>query len=185
MSKYKYHIDGRSTAKGGLITLTVFLLIFIGVFIFFYINYDSYSETVFSVRKQRNIERGLAPSIIGWGIFVIPFTLFGIFALSMTRNFKQISCGIAEKEILFNTSMIKETIIPISNINEVKESEHIIEITLKDYSKLIQDQFFLFRGIVKKKYVKKQKTLTLIKSEFEENKGSEVAAFLLAQMNKS
>jgi len=182
MKKYIYQVDGRGTAKGGLISLSMFTLIFIGIFIFFYINYDDYSEQVFSLKYQRNVDKGLAPSVVGWGVFGIPMAIIGIFLLSMTRDFKKISCGIDENELFLNANMIRSTAIPFSNIKEVMEDEHHIQIWLNDYSQMIKSQFFLFRRIVKSKYVKKEASIQLSKSEFEGGKGSEVAAFLKSKI---
>jgi hypothetical protein len=185
MKNYIYQIDGRTNAKGGLISLSVFTLIFIGIFIFFYINYDEYSTQVYSLKYQRNVDKGLGPSVVGWGMFGIPMALIGIFLLSMTRDFKQISCGIDENELFLNANMIKATKIPFSNIKEVNEDEHFVQIRLNDYSQMIKNQFFLFRGVIKNKYVKKDGFIQLTKSEFEEEKGSEVAAFLKSKINQA
>jgi len=183
MKNYKYQIDGRGTAKGGLISLSMFTLIFIGIFIFFYINYDEYCEQVYSLKYQRNVDKGWGPSVVGWGMFGIPMAIIGIFLLSMTRDFKKISCGIDENELFLNANMIKASSIPLSNIKEVTEDEHFVQIRLYDYSHMIKDQFFLFRGIIKSKYVKKEACIQLSKSEFEGGKGSEVAAFLKSKIN--
>lgn len=177
-----YQIDGRGTAKGGLISLSMFTLIFIGIFVFFYINYDDYSEQVYSLKYQKNVDKGWAPSIVGWGVFAIPMAFIGIFLLSMTRNFKQISCGINENELFLNANMIKATTIPFTNIKEVMENEHHVQIRLNDYSQLIKNQFFLFRGVIKSKYVKKGAYIELAKSDFENEKGNEVAAFLKSKI---
>ena len=185
MKNYNYQIDGRGTAKGGLISLSVFTLIFIGIFIFFYINYDDYSTQVYSLKYQRNVDRGWGPSIVGWGTFGIPMAIFCIFLLSMTRDFKQISCGIDDKEFFLNANMIKATTIPLSNIKEVNENEHHVQIRLNDYSQMIKSQFFLFRGIIKSKYVKKESFIELAKSDFENQKGGEVASYLKSKMNQA
>jgi hypothetical protein len=185
MKNYIYQIDGRGNAKGGLISLSVFTLIFTGIFIFFYINYDDYSEQVFSLKYQRNVDKGLAPSVVGWGMFGIPMAIICIFLLSMTRDFKRISCGIDEKELFLNVNMIKATTIPLSNIKEVNEDEHHVQIRLNDYSQLIKSQFFLFRGIIKSKFVKKEGFIQLPKTDFEEERGSEVAAFLKSKINQA
>jgi hypothetical protein len=183
MKNHLYQIDGRGTAKGGLISLSLFTLIFIGIFIFFYINYDDYSTQVYSIKYQRNVDAGWGPSIVGWGTFGIPMAIVCIILLSLTRDFKQISCGIDEKEIFLNANMIKATTIPFSNIKEVNETEHHIQIRLTDYSQMIKSQFFLFRGIIKNKYVKKEGFIELAKSDFEDEKGSEVASYLKSKMN--
>lgn len=185
MKKYIYQIDGRGTAKGGLISLSVFTLIFIGIFVFFFINYDEYSTQVYSVKYQTNVDQGWAPSVVGWGMFGIPMAVICIFLLSMTRNFKQISCGIDENELFLNANMIKATKIPFSNIKEVNENEHHVQIRLNDYSQMIKNQFFLFRGVIKSKYVKKGGFIELAKSEFEEEKGTEVAAYLKSKISQS
>ncbi len=184
MKNYIYQIDGRGTAKGGLISLSIFTLIFIGIFIFFYINYDDYSTQVYSIKYQRNVDKGWGPSIVGWGTFGIPMALVCIFLLSMTRDFKKVSCGIDENEIFLNANMIKATAIPFSNIKEVNENEHFVQIRLKDYSHMVKCQFFLFRGIIKSKYVKKEGFIELAKSEFDDQKGNEVAGFLKAKINQ-
>lgn len=185
MKNYIYQIDGRGTAKGGLISLSVFTLIFIGIFIFFYINYDDYSEQVYSLKYQRNVEKGWGPSVVGWGVFGIPMAIIGIFLLSMTRDFKQISCGIDENEIFLNANMIKATTISFSNLKEVNEDEHFVQIRLNDYSQMVKNQFFLFRGVIKSKYVKKEAFIQLSKSDFENEKGSEVASYLKSKMNQA
>lgn len=185
MKNYIYQIDGRGTAKGGLISLSVFTLIFIGIFIFFYINYDDYSDQVYSLKYQRNVDKGLGPSVVGWGTFGIPMAIIGIFLLSMTRNFKQISCGIDDNEIFLNANMIKETTISFSNLKEVNEDEHFVQIRLNDYSQMIKNQFFLFRGVIKNKYVKKEAFIQLSKSDFENEKGSEVASYLKSKIKQA
>lgn len=185
MKNYIYQIDGRGTAKGGLISLSVFTLIFIGIFIFFYINYDDYSEQVYSLKYQRNVDKGWGPSVVGWGVFGIPMAIIGIFLLSMTRDFKQISCGIDENELFLNANMIKATTISFSNLKEVNEDEHFVQIRLNDYSQMVKNQFFLFRGVIKSKYVKKEAFIQLSKSDFENEKGSEVASYLKSKMNQA
>jgi hypothetical protein len=50
--------------------------------------------------------------------------------------------------------MIKATSIPFANIKEVMENEHHVQIRLNDYSQMIKNQFFLFRGIIKSRYSK-------------------------------
>ena len=185
MKNFIYQIDGRGTAKGGLISLSTFTLIFIGIFIFFYINYDDYSTQVYSLKYQRNVEQGWGPSVVGWGMFGIPMAIICIFLLSLTRDFKKISCGIDENELFLNANMIKATSIPFSNIKDVNEDEHFVQIRLNDYSQMIKNQFFLFRGIIKSKYVKKEAFIQLSKSEFEEGKGSEVAAFLKSKIKQA
>lgn len=182
MKDYIYKIDGRQTAKGGLISLSVFTLIFTGIFIFFYLNYDDYSEVVYSMKRQRNVDKGWAPIIVGWGSFGIPMAVIGIFLLSTTRNFKKISCGIDNDEIFLNANMIKATTYKLNEIKAIEETEHAVKIQFKDYSKLIKNQFFLFRGVLKKRYVKKEQFVELFKSEFEEGKGNEVAAFIKSKM---
>jgi hypothetical protein len=184
MKNYIYQIDGRGNAKGGLISLSVFTLIFIGIFIFFYINYDDYSTPGYSFKYQTEVDKGWAPTIVGWGMFGIPMALLGIFLLSMTLDFKQISCGINEDEIFLNANMIKATTIHFSNIRDVNEDEHHVQIRLNDYSQLMKNQFFLFRGIIKSKYVKKEGFIQLAKSDFEEEKGSKVATFLKSKINQ-
>lgn len=185
MKNYIYQIDGRGTAKGGLISLSVFTLIFIGIFIFFYINYDAYSEQVYSLKYQKNVAKGWGPSVVGWGMFGIPFAFICIFLLSMTRDFKQISCGIDENELFLNANMIKATTIPFSNIKDVTENEHHVQIRLNDYSQMIKNQFFLFRGIIKSKYVKKEAFIELSKTDFEDQKGTEVASFLKSKIKQA
>jgi hypothetical protein len=185
MKNFIYQIDGRGTAKGGLISLSIFTLIFIGIFIFFYINYDDYSTQVYSLKYQRNVEKGWGPSVVGWGMFGIPMAIICIFLLSLTRDFKKISCGIDENELFLNANMIKATSIPFSNIKDVSEDEHFVQIRLNDYSQMIKNQFFLFRGTIKNKYVKKEAFIQLAKSEFEEGKGSEVAAFLKSKIKQA
>jgi len=183
MKNYKYIINDLSTAKGGLISLSVFTLIFIGVFVFFYINFDAYSETVYSLKYQKDIEKGLAPTIIGWGVFIIPFALLGIFLLYKTKDFKQIGLGIDDNEIFLNTGMIRAVNIPFSNISEINDSEHYIDIKLKDYTQLINNQFFLFKSVIRRKYEKKESFISISKIDFEDEKGAEVYEYIKTKIS--
>ena len=182
MNNYKFQIDDKATAKGGLISLSVFTIICIGLFVYFYLNYDAYSETVYSLKRQANVQRGWGPTIVGWGYFAIPFFLFGIFLLAMTRDFKQVGTGIADDHLFVNVDGIRATKIEFSEIKELSENEHSIEIKLKDYKQLIANQFVLFRGVKRSKYVKKGLPITLFKSSFEEEDRSEVYPFLKSKV---
>jgi len=182
MKKYKYTIDDLATAKGGLISLSIFTLAFIGVFVFFYFNYEDYSETVFSVKYQKDIEKGWAPTVVGWGVFAIPLAIIGIFMLSQTRDFKEIGVGVDDYELYLNTGMIKGTRIPLSNISEINQNEHNIEIKLKDYSQMVNDQFFLFRAIIRNNYEKKGTAISITKNDFEDEKGGEVFDFIKSKI---
>jgi hypothetical protein len=179
---YKYQIDDRFQAKGGLISLSVFTLIFIGVFIYFYINYDDYSETMFSIKRQRNVQVGLGPSVVGWGTFGIPFAFFGIFLLAMTRDFKQVGVGVADDHVFLNKDGIKATKIVYSNITDLKEDEHFIAFKLKDYSDVIKNTFILFRWAKKNKYIKKGSSISISKSEFQEGEAKEVLNYIASRV---
>ena len=81
MTQYKYYVNDLGIAKKGLISLTVTTILFTLAFIYFYINYDDYSSTYYSLRRQSNYQGGLAPTIVGWGYFVIPTFVMSIFLL--------------------------------------------------------------------------------------------------------
>ena len=98
MTHFKYHVNDIGTAKKGLISLTVITFLFILAFIYFYINYDDYSSTYYSIRRQSNYQGGLAPTIVGWGYFVIPTFIISIFLLIFSRDYKQV--GIVLKLIV-------------------------------------------------------------------------------------
>lgn len=182
MKYFKYKIDDLSKVKGGLISLSSFTLVFIGVFIYFYINYDAHSEVGYSLRRQTNVDTGWAPIIVGWGYFLIPIFSLGIFILFKSRDFKQIGLGIGDNDILLNTNLIKSTTISYSEIKEVINTEENIEIKLKDYTKLIDNQFFLFKSVMKNKYIKKDMPITISKADFEAEKGEEAFAFIQAKL---
>ena len=182
MTTYKYQIDDRAQAKGGLISLSVFTLIFIGVFIFFFINYDAYSETAYSIKRQADVQTGWAPTVVGWGYFAIPFATFCIFLLAMTRDFKHGGVGIAEDHIFLNKDGIKATKVAYSQIKELKEDEHNIDIKLNDYSEVISNTFFLFRGAKKRKYVKKDMPFQISKMDLQDQDTTEIMTFLKSKV---
>ena len=91
MTHYKFYVNDIALAKKGLISLTTVTVLCILAFIYFYINYDDYSAPYYSIRHQRNYEGGLAPTIVGWGYFVIPTFVLSIFLLIFSysrRDFK-------------------------------------------------------------------------------------------------
>ena len=150
MTQYKYEINDLALAKKGVISLCVVTALFSLAFIYFYINYEDYSSTYYSIRRQSNYQGGLAPTIVGWGYFVIPTFVTSIFLLIFARDYKQVGVGIEVDRFLVNKDFIKATEIHFSEIESITENEHSIEITLKDYTKLIECQPLFFKVFARK-----------------------------------
>lgn len=176
-------IDDRSTAKGGMMSLSIFLLLFVSLFVFFYINYDAYVEVVYSVKHQRNVDKGWAATIVGWGYFVIPITAVMILLLGLSKDFKKVGLGINLDEIFINKDFIRSTAIPYANIESVHETENTIDLKLKDYTALINNQSFLLKPIARSKYGKEDAMISLDKADFEEGQSNDVFTFIQSRMN--
>ena len=123
MTQYKYYVNDLGIAKKGLISLTVTTILFTLAFIYFYINYDDYSSTYYSLRRQSNYQGGLAPTIVGWGYFVIPTFVMSIFLLIFGRDYKQVGIGIEVDRFLINKDFIKATEVHFSEIKSIIENK--------------------------------------------------------------
>ena len=105
-----------------------------------------------------------------------------LFLLIFSKDYKQAGIGIEVDRFLVNKDFIKATEVHFSEIQTITQDEHSIEITLKDYTKLIECQPLLFRVFARKKFIKKKKPISFTKSDFEDNKGNEVYDFIKSKM---
>ena len=111
--------------------LSFSILCFVGVAIALAF-WDDFTYIAYSIKYQRNIEAGWPPFIYSWGLWLGIGTLIFVPFLFGMQDFKNPSLALTNEGLFINQQMIKNVLIPFSEISKIEKSNKGFKIVFKD-----------------------------------------------------
>lgn len=140
----------------------VLFLVSIGCILWAIANWDAYAEVVYSLKRQRNVETGLAPILYGWGwgfAVAIPI-IYGLMWFSM--DFKNPAFGVNKTGVFVNRELFKQTFLPWAEFDKIeKQPDGSVWMYLKDPAKIVAQQPGFRKPFLKQTYVKDKSPMTV------------------------
>ncbi|MCE3228607.1 MAG: hypothetical protein K0S32_3158 [Bacteroidetes bacterium] len=110
--------------------------------------WNEYTHEVYSLKHGRNITTGWPATVYGWGLFIgIAFALI-LPLLFFMQDWKNPSLAITQEGLFINQQMIKNVIVPFSNIREIENKETGYHIYFKD-NEVVCSQSGAFKALVR------------------------------------
>jgi hypothetical protein len=135
--------------KRAFVSLSVTLVLCVLGVIISRIFWEHYTHWVYSIKYGTNIEVGWPATLNGWSwwmgiaiIIVMPFMYF-------MQDWRNPSLAVTTEGLFINQQMIRNTLIPFSNIESVANAGDGYQITFKDPMAVVKQQVFLFKPFVK------------------------------------
>jgi hypothetical protein len=110
--------------------------------------WDEYTREVYSVSRGRNVTKGWPANVYSWGLFIgCGFTLL-LPVLYFMQDWKNPSLGILHEGLFINQQMIKNVIVPFSNISSIEKKETGYHIHFKE-NEPVYTNAGIFKAFVK------------------------------------
>lgn len=156
----------KSTIKKVYLVGAILLLLSVGCIFWATFNWDAYTEVRYSLKYGTNVERGLAPTLYGWGwgfAIAIPI-IYGL--MWMSFDFKNPSLAVNKSGIFINRELFKQTFMEWDEFEKMeKDSEGNISLFPKDPKKMVAQQPVWRRPFLKQTFVKDKSPISLEKDE--------------------
>ncbi len=141
------------------------LLVSIGCILWAQANWDAYTSIHYSVKRQRNVETGLAPILYGWGwMFTIAIPLiYGLMWWSF--DFKNPVLGVNKNGLFINKDLFKNTFLHWGEFNRIERNANgDMLLFLLDPQKIVAQQPGFRKVFLKQTFVV-QKAAICIENE--------------------
>lgn len=145
------------------------LIIALGCTIWGYANYDEYSETVKTV-SGRVRDRGLGPTLFGWGIgfsIAIPI-MYGLMWMSL--DFKNPALAVNKNGFFINKEFFKNTFIRWEEFADINMNNGFLNLVMKDAEAIVNRQKGIGKAFLKQSYVKDNSPITIDPNESSQHK---------------
>ncbi|MCB0401131.1 MAG: hypothetical protein KDD41_03545 [Flavobacteriales bacterium] len=155
------YLDKSKIKKIYLVGLILFLISIVCV-VWAKMNWEDYTILTQNVLTGKVKEKGLAPTLYGWGLgFVIAIPIiYGLMWSSF--DFKNPSIAANKEGLFLNKEFFKKTFInwnEFSNINQQENGE--LHLTLKNPEGIVDQQKGIGKAFLKQTYVKDRSPITL------------------------
>lgn len=135
--------------RAAIISLIIVLGLAIAGYAVSTIFYDQYTYPCYSIRYRVHTTCGWPASLKGWS-FWFGLGILGILPIVFfMQDRKNPSIAIAPGGLFLNQQMVRNTLIPFSNIKTIERTGNSYRITYHDPMQIVKKQFFLFRAMVK------------------------------------
>lgn len=153
----------------------ILFLISLACVIWAQMNWEDYSETVTTISGKVK-QRGLAPTLFGWGIgFAIAIPIvYG--AMWTTIDFKNPSLAANKEGIFINKEFFKKTFISWDQFSEISFSNGALNLKMKDPQSIVNQQKGMGKPFLKQTYVKDESPFSIDPEESE--KHAELVEFI-------
>lgn len=134
--------------KRAFISMVLFVVLCGVAYVVSNIFWDQYTYQAYSIKYGTNVTKGWPAFLQGWSLWLgIGFIVFLPFLFFM-QDFKNPALGIMNDSLFINQQMMRNTIIPFSNIGGVSKEASGYRIQFKDSTQVVKQQIFLFKPFV-------------------------------------
>ena len=159
------YLDKSMIKKVYLVGALLFLIA-IGCITWATLYWDDYTEVRYSIKYGSNVERGLAPTLYGWGwgfAVAIPI-IYGL--MWMSFDFKNPSLAVNKEGVFINRELFKQTFLNWDEFEKLeKNSEGHLSFYLKDPAKIVAQQPGWRKPFLKQTFVKDKSPIAIENDE--------------------
>lgn len=152
MAKYNFilSLPGNSKKlKRAFLGLTIMCILCVAGMVLGEMFWDQYTYKAYSFRAGTTVTRGWPASLFNWSLWLLVAGIICTPMLFFMQDFKNPSIGLMENDLFLNQQLMRNTVIPYSNIKMITTEGDKFKILFKDESIILKQQIFLFKPFIK------------------------------------
>lgn len=138
-----------SKAKKAFFGMLILIILCIGAYILSQIFWDQFTEMRYSIRSRRNVMVGWPVTVQNWSIYIAIGTLVTLPFLYFMQDWKNPSLAMTNSELFINQQMMRNKLIPFSNIEKAEKTSNGYKLHFKDVKAVIAMQKGISKPFVK------------------------------------
>lgn len=140
-------INGKKM-KGAFMTMTVVLILCIVAYILSIIFWDDYTYQAYSLKHGRNVTSGWPTILNTWGLWLGIGILVFLPIMYFMQDWKNPSVGITSEGLFVNQQMLRNVLIPFSNIDKIEKKGDAVSIVFKN-NEQVYSKAGMFKPFIK------------------------------------
>ncbi len=135
--------------KKAFISLVALIIVCILAMVVSEIFWDQYTHQAYKLRCQCNVTVGWPATVFNWSLWLAVAAVLSLPMMYFMQDFKNPSLALTKDSLFINQQLMRNTIVPFSNISRIVKDGKGYRILFKDNAQVVKQQVFLFKPFVK------------------------------------